>query len=159
MNLFLWNILLAVIWAFVMSQVNATGLAVGFVVGYLVLLFSRPLLPETTYFTGIFRSIGLILFFLLELLKSSVRVAIDVLRPNVEARVNAAVFAVALDVRSEGGITLLANCISLTPGTLSLDVSEDRRTLFVHGMYVDDPEEAAREIKEGFERRILEVSR
>ncbi|TVQ97861.1 MAG: Na+/H+ antiporter subunit E [Deltaproteobacteria bacterium] len=157
MNLLLWNVLLALIWAFIMSDVTARGLAVGFVIGYLVLLFSRPLFPETRYFSKLFRAVALAVFFVVELLKSSVRVAIDVLHPDVERRMEAAVFSVPLDVKSDLGISLLANLISLTPGTLSLDVSEDRSTLFIHGMYVDDVEAARREIKEGFERRIMEV--
>ena len=53
----------------------------------------------------------------------------------------------------------LANLVSLTPGSLSLDVSEDRRTLYVHVMFLDDVESCRREIKEGFERRVLELLR
>ena len=56
-------------------------------------------------------------------------------------------------------ITLLANLITLTPGTLTLDVSADKRQMFVHFMHVDDPAEAVQEIKSGFERRILEATR
>ncbi|MBW3600685.1 MAG: Na+/H+ antiporter subunit E, partial [Planctomycetes bacterium] len=56
-------------------------------------------------------------------------------------------------------ITLLANLITLTPGTLSLDVSEDRKTLFVHAMYIEDPEKLRRHVKEGMERRVLELLR
>ncbi len=51
-------------------------------------------------------------------------------------------------------ITTLANLISLTPGTLTLDVSADRRVLFVHAMDASDPEEVRREVKQGFERRV-----
>ena len=53
----------------------------------------------------------------------------------------------------------LANLISLTPGTLSLDVSPDRRTLYVHAMATTSPDHLRREIRDGFERRILEVFR
>ncbi len=60
---------------------------------------------------------------------------------------------------SDVEITLLANLVTLTPGTLSLDVSEDRSTLFVHAMFVDDPDVLRREIKHGFERRVLELLR
>lgn len=49
--------------------------------------------------------------------------------------------------------------ISLTPGTLSVDLSEDRKTLFVHVMFLDDVEKARKEIKNGLESRILEVTR
>jgi multicomponent Na+:H+ antiporter subunit E len=54
-------------------------------------------------------------------------------------------------------LTILANALTLTPGTLTLDISDDRTTLFVHFMHVDDPEEMRREIKDGFEKRILEI--
>jgi multicomponent Na+:H+ antiporter subunit E len=47
----------------------------------------------------------------------------------------------------------------LTPGTLSLDVSPDRRTLYVHAMATTSPDDLRREIQQGFERRILEVFR
>jgi multicomponent Na+:H+ antiporter subunit E len=56
---------------------------------------------------------------------------------------------------------LLANLITLTPGTLSLDVSADRRVLYIHVMYIDDDDldSIRRSIKEGFERRVLEALR
>jgi multicomponent Na+:H+ antiporter subunit E len=56
-------------------------------------------------------------------------------------------------------ILLVANLISLTPGTLSIDLSGDRQTLFVHVMYLDDPETFRQSVKEGIEKRILEVTR
>jgi multicomponent Na+:H+ antiporter subunit E len=49
--------------------------------------------------------------------------------------------------------------ISLTPGTLSLDVSADRKILYIHAMYIDDVNAVRRKIKDGFERRVLEVLR
>jgi multicomponent Na+:H+ antiporter subunit E len=67
--------------------------------------------------------------------------------------------AVPLDARTDAEIVLLANLITLTPGTLSLDLSDDRTVLYVHAMYLTDPDELRREIKEGFERRVLEVLR
>jgi multicomponent Na+:H+ antiporter subunit E len=71
------------------------------------------------------------------------------------------VVAIPLDARTDAEITLLANLITLTPGTLSLDVSSDRRMLYIHVMYIDndDLEEVRRKIKAGFERRVLEVLR
>jgi multicomponent Na+:H+ antiporter subunit E len=60
---------------------------------------------------------------------------------------------------SDNEITMLSNLLTLTPGTLSLDVSADRKVLYVHAMYIDDVDEVRRKIKEGFERRILEVLR
>ena len=68
-----------------------------------------------------------------------------------------AVIAVPLELRSDHGITLLAHLISLTPGTTSLHVSEDRRTLFVHALDGQDPTAVADGIKAGFERAIMRV--
>jgi multicomponent Na+:H+ antiporter subunit E len=53
----------------------------------------------------------------------------------------------------------VANLISLTPGTLSIDLSEDRSILYVHVMFLDDPDRFRQSIKNGVERRVLEVMR
>ena len=49
--------------------------------------------------------------------------------------------------------------MTLTPGSLSLDVSSDRRVLYLHVLYIDDVEALRREVKEDYERRVLEVLR
>lgn len=71
------------------------------------------------------------------------------------------VVAIPLDARTDAEITLLANLITLTPGSVSLDLSEDKRSLYVHAMYIDggDVEAYRRAIKEGLERRVLELLR
>jgi multicomponent Na+:H+ antiporter subunit E len=93
-----------------------------------------------------------------ELLLANLRLACDVLTPGYHLRPG--VVAVPLDARTDTEITLLANMITLTPGSFSLDVSADRRVLYVHVMYLDeDVDEFRRRIKNGFERRILEVLR
>jgi multicomponent Na+:H+ antiporter subunit E len=60
-------------------------------------------------------------------------------------------------VQSDFEILLVTNLISLTPGTLSLDVTPDRKTLIVHAMFADDPEGLVRELKDGMERMVKEV--
>ena len=69
------------------------------------------------------------------------------------------IIAVPLDAKTDVEITLLANLVSLTPGTISLDVSDDRSVLYVHAMFVEDPQRLCQEIKSGFERRILDLLR
>jgi multicomponent Na+:H+ antiporter subunit E len=94
-------------------------------------------------------------FFAWELLLSNLRVAAAILGPR--HRLRPGVVAVPLDVTSDAEITLLASLITLTPGTLTLDVSPDRRTLYVHLLAMDDAGAARRAIKDGFERRIRAV--
>jgi multicomponent Na+:H+ antiporter subunit E len=98
-----------------------------------------------------------VLFFLWELLLANLRVARDVLLPLRCLRPG--IIAVPLDVTSDVEIALLSNLITLTPGTLSLDVSADRRFLYVHVMNLADAEAARRNIKEGLERKALEAIR
>ena len=64
-----------------------------------------------------------------------------------------------LDARTDMEIMAVANLISLTPGTLSIDLSDDRRYLYVHVMFLDDVDAVRRELKDGLERRVLEVLR
>jgi multicomponent Na+:H+ antiporter subunit E len=78
-----------------------------------------------------------------------------------ESYVCPGVVAIPLDARTDAEIALLANLITLTPGSVTLDLSEDRRVLYVHAMYIDggDVEAYRRSVKEGLERRVLELLR
>ncbi|MEX0928848.1 MAG: Na+/H+ antiporter subunit E [Balneolales bacterium] len=158
MNIFLINILLAFIWGTVTGHFSIGNLAVGFILGYIILLISRPVLYESDYANNFWRAIGLGIYFLKELFVSSIRVAVDVVKPGFNMR--SGVVAIPLDARTDMEITMLANMISLTPGTLSLDVSDDRTKLYIHAMYIDTDVEAVRkEVKSGMERRLLRVVR
>ncbi|MEM9787739.1 MAG: Na+/H+ antiporter subunit E, partial [Pseudomonadota bacterium] len=68
-----------------------------------------------------------------------------------------AILEMPLDVKSDIEILLVTNLISLTPGTLSLDVTPDRKTLIVHAMFADDPDEVIASLKSGMERLVKEV--
>jgi multicomponent Na+:H+ antiporter subunit E len=67
------------------------------------------------------------------------------------------ILAIPLDATRDSEILLLAMLINLTPGSVALDVSDDRRVMYVHSMYIDSPEAARAEIKNGFERRVLQL--
>jgi multicomponent Na+:H+ antiporter subunit E len=99
----------------------------------------------------------LILSFAWELLLSNIRLAADVLRPRM--RMRPGIVAVPLDARTDLEIVLLSNLVTLTPGTLTIDVSPDRRTLYVHAMFVSSREAIVDDIKRGLERRVLAATR
>ncbi len=159
MTLFLLNILLAIIWSAITGTFSLANLLIGFFLGYLVILVAAPAIDNDHYARRLPKAIALILFFLKELVVSSVRVAVDVLRPGF--KMESGVVGIPLDVETDVEKTLLANMISLTPGTLSLDISEDGKTLYIHAMYIDngDVNAVIKEIKGGMERKILEVTR
>lgn len=154
MKLFAINLLLALMWGAVHGSFSATTLAVGAVLGFVALWLASPILDETGYFARVGRVASFLAFYLWEIVASALRVARDVLSPRL--RVRPGVVAVPLDGRTDLEITLFANLVSLTPGTLSLDVSPDRRTLYVHAMDLGDGnvEAWSRELKRTEERVI-----
>ncbi len=157
MNLFLLNLLLAIAWIALTGAFTPTNLLFGFGLSYLLLWATRSLRGPSGYFTKAPRVISFVLYFIWEMIVATLRVARIVLSPR--ANVRPAVVAIPLTVRSAGEITLLANLITLTPGTLFLDVSMDRCVMYVHAMHVDDLDAFRASIKNGFERRVLELLR
>ena len=116
-----------------------------------MLLGSILLALPWTLLSRTVNALRLAVFFAWELLVANFRVAADVLGGN---RIEPAVVAIPLDVTSDGEILLLAMLINITPGSVTIDLSNDRRTLYVHVMHMKSPEQTRREIKDGFERRI-----
>ena len=198
MNLFLLNILLAVTWGMATGEFTEPNLAVGFVIGYLILRFAKPLLGPSPYFGKVTQAIAFAVRYVWDLFLANLRVAYDVLVPGAwsvagkpavgarqagrrsagtsgrispadnlrapltpESYVCPGVVAIPLDARTDAEITMLANLITLTPGSVSIDLSDDKRVLYVHAMYIDggDVDAYRRSVKEGLERRVLELLR
>jgi multicomponent Na+:H+ antiporter subunit E len=157
MILLLLNILLALAWVALTGEFSPANLVVGFVFGYATLWIAQRLEGRTAYFRKVGKVIGFGFFFAWEIIEANLRVAYDVLSPR--QRISPGIIAIPLDAKTDDEITLLANLITLTPGTLSLDVSEDKKVLYIHAMYVEDVDQFKRELKDGLERRLLEVLR
>jgi multicomponent Na+:H+ antiporter subunit E len=127
-----WGLLLwlAAVWVGLWGSVTPANVLGGLGIGALLL----AVLPLTDVeSTGIVRPAALARFvgyFLVDLVRSSVQVVVLVLRPTVQLR--QAVIAVPVLGASDNLLTLLANAISLTPGTLTLEVDRPRSTLYVH---------------------------
>jgi multicomponent Na+:H+ antiporter subunit E len=149
-----WHVLLGVLWTALTPSYTVPSFMLGVLVAHLALRVSHGR-PASTRKIRLF--IGFLGFFAKEVVVSAVRVAVDALAPR--PRLRPAVVELPLDVRTEGQITLLAILITLTPGTLALDVSSDRRTLYLHAMFAADADRVRRDIKLGFERRVLELAR
>lgn len=157
MSVLLANVLLALAWGAVTGSFSFLNLLFGFVLAALALWLIREQIGTSGAVTRVWRAFSLACLFLYELVMSSVRVAIIVLSPKRE--LNPAIIAYPLQVDRDFEITLLANLITLTPGTLSVDVSEDRGTLFIHCIDVPDVDAVIADIRNGFERKIMETFR
>jgi multicomponent Na+:H+ antiporter subunit E len=157
MNLFFINTFIALGYMGIGGRFTLTGAAVGFGLGYAALWLTHPLYGRSRYFKRAPRAVALLGYFLVELFLSNLRVLWDVVTPRHISRPG--IVGIPLAASTDLEILLVTNLISLTPGTLSVDLSKDNRTLFVHVMFLDDPEGFRAHIKDGLERRILEVTR
>jgi multicomponent Na+:H+ antiporter subunit E len=155
MKYLLLNISLGLVWAVLTEEFTQENFLFGIGLGFLLLFLLRDVVGTTAYSKKVWQVVYFGLYFLWELLIANLHVAFEVITPKLHMR--PAIVAVPLDLKGDFEITLLANLITLTPGTLSLDISDDKKTLYVHGMYVDDVEEFRRSIKQGFEKRVQEL--
>lgn len=155
MKLFLVNILLALVWIALTGRFNAENLGIGFLVSFIVLALTSRIWGGKPYTQKARYIIQFILYVLWEIIVSSIIVALDVIRPKLTARPG--VIAIPLEKDTNLEITILANLISLTPGTLSLDISTDKKMLFVHCMFASDAEGLRKNIKETLEAPILRI--
>ena len=158
-------LLLTLVWLLITVEFSLLNILLGFGLALLVVAIGEHTLPnellrwprrraDGQYPIHLGRLIPFAGFFLREMLMASIDVAVAILtrRP-----LHPGVVAVPLNLTRDIQITLLANLITLTPGTLTLEVAEDKKTIFVHTIDLDDPQAFRAEIKNGFEKRILEV--
>ncbi len=152
------NLLLALLWASVIGPFSPANLAVGFVVGYGVLRIAGGRGDAPRYVRQVLATLRLAGFTVVELVVANIRVARYTL--SSLGSLQPAVLEVPLEADvTDAEVTLLSILVTLTPGTLTLDVIGDNQAMLIHFMHVDDATEAVDEIKRGFERRILEVTR
>jgi len=156
-NRFLSNIILTFIWVALTGTFTLSNYLFGFLLGFFILRMVTLGRSEAKYFRIVPKVIAFIFYFLYELVKANLQVAYEVMTPHYN--MSPGIIKVPLDVETDLEITFLANLISLTPGTLSLDVSDDKKVLYVHAMYIKDREKFIQGIKNGFEKRILEILR
>jgi multicomponent Na+:H+ antiporter subunit E len=149
--------ILALLWAAITGNFSGLNLLFGAMIAGVPVLLLRNKVVSKGLLRRSLRAGSLLLLFLRELMISAFRVAVLVLRPDMSAHIRPGIVGVPLTVRSDAEITLLANMITLTPGTVSVDVSDDRKTLYVHALVITDRQALIDEIKNGFERKVREV--
>ena len=155
MQLFLMNILLAISWCALTSDPSLANFVAGFIVGYTAMALSPVRKISRGYFRRLPRILGLLLFFLRELVLSGLRATREALSPIKRSQPK--VIRVATDLRERSHLLVLAQLISLTPGTLVLDVDETVGVLYVHAMFARDEPEFLQELRGGMEKRIKEA--
>ncbi|MCU0832376.1 MAG: Na+/H+ antiporter subunit E [Rhizobiaceae bacterium] len=155
MNVGTINLVFAILWMAVTGTFSLPNFVLGFVFGALALYLIREQTGSDGYFARWRRIGALVRLFLYELAMSAWRVATMVLRRDMDLKPG--IFSYETALTRDAEITLLANLITLTPGTLSVDVSDDKRTLYIHAVDCRDIEATRADIRNGFEKRIREA--
>ncbi|CAM3908341.1 Na+/H+ antiporter subunit E [Mesobacillus thioparans] len=153
----LLNFILAFVWMFLKTSYSPASFFVGYFFGLLIIYIFRRFFNSRFYLLRVVAVVNLFYIFNKELILSNIEVLKAVLRPKLN--IKPGIFAFPTELNQDWEITMLANLITLTPGTLVVDISDDNKILYVHAMDISDADEAIQSIKNTFEKAIMEVSR
>lgn len=154
---FLMNLLLAFIWVALTGALYFSNFYFGFLLGFFLLWLTRRNEMDKRYFNRVPKIISFVFYFIWEMLKANVHVAYDVITPRFFMKPG--IVKYPLIAKSDFEINILATMISLTPGTLIMDISDDRKAIYIHVMYLHDKDKFIENIKNNLERRLMEIMR
>jgi multicomponent Na+:H+ antiporter subunit E len=154
---FLMNLLLSFIWVALTGSMYYSNFLFGFLLGFFILWIMNRNETDQRYFYRVPKIIGFVFFLLYKMIVANLEVAYDVITPKYFFRPG--IVCYPMQAKTDLEINLLSTIISMTPGTLILDISEDKKSLYIHVMYLKTKEKFMEEIKNGFEKKLLEVLR
>lgn len=149
------SILLLVVWLLLNNTVAPGHLVLGSIIAIIIPWLTQPLMtprPGIRKFGLAFRYLIVLLY---DIVRSNIQVALLICKPMRSLRPG--MLAIPLELKDELSITILASTISLTPGTVSAEISEDRHWLYVHALHVEDEASTIARIKHRYERPLREI--
>lgn len=144
-------------WLLLNNTLAMGHVVLGLILAILIPWFSQRFWPEGICIhqpLTLLRFMGIVMW---DILVANITVARWVLGSN--DKLQPAWLSIPLDIQSPLGISLLANTISLTPGTVSCDLSADQRSLLVHALHVEDRDAVIADMKRRYEQPLMEVFR
>ncbi|MBY6273288.1 MAG: Na+/H+ antiporter subunit E [Caldibacillus debilis] len=151
------NLLIAALWMFLHDSWSFLSFFGGYLVGIFILFFIRRFFKKPFYIIMIARTVKLLAIFIVELISSSFLVMRQVLRPNIN--VKPGIFRLETDLDSDIEVTLLAMLITLTPGSVVMEITPDSRALYIHAMDIPESRDAVLRSQKVFEKAIKDVTR
>ena len=150
------NMILALTWMFLTTSATGPSFVIGYLLGAIILYLFRRFFDTPFYLRKVVSVVKLLLIFIRELLIANLDVFKAILRPKLELKPG--IFSYETTLKKDWQITLLANMITLTPGTLVMEISPDNQTLYIHALNIGEIDEMTAGIRDSFERVIKEVS-
>lgn len=151
------NLLIGVIWMFLQDDWSVLTFFSGYLFGLLVLYILRRYLPTKFYLVTLLAIFQLFMVFIYELFTSSILVIKQIIRPKI----NITPGIITLETQLEGDleVTLLALLLTLTPGSVVIEVSSDSKKFYIHAMDIPESSNAVLQSKVKFEKAIKKVTR
>ena len=150
------TILLAVVWMLLQNTVSAGMVVFSIILGIVIPIVTRRWWPDRPDSMRMYPMLKYCLLVMWDILVANVEVAWIILtKPNADMKPNWVI--IPLELKSPEAITILAGTITLTPGTMSADLSDAGHSLLVHALDAEDPDAVRDEIKHRYERRLLEI--
>jgi multicomponent K+:H+ antiporter subunit E len=153
----LFTLFLTGFWLLLVNELSVAQVLLGLVLGLLLSLLTVRFAAEMRPVARWGKAMELAGVFLYDMVVANLTVAAYVL--GLKRPIRPAFVEVKLDMRDAGVIALLAAMVTLTPGTVSVDVDRARGVLLVHVLVTDDPNQTARDIKTRYESRLKEIFR
>ncbi|SDZ87966.1 Na+/H+ antiporter subunit E [Rubrimonas cliftonensis] len=150
------SVTLMLVWMMLVNEVSLGALVLGAALGVVVPLLTAPYWPGRPRLTRGWGLAGFVALVLRDVVAANIAVARLIIF-HTNASLRPAFFAVPLELRQPEAITLLAGAITMTPGTVSCDLSADGRSLLVHVLDAPDPDAVRDEIKLRYEKRLMEI--
>ncbi len=94
-------------------------------------------------------------FYFSEMVKANLMLARDILSPKI--KIKPGIVRINIDEKTDNQLLIIFNLITMTPGSMCMDLSADRKAIYVHGMYVNDRDRFEAEIKNGIIAKVMEV--
>lgn len=152
----LLTLLLIVVWMLLQNHLSAGMLVFGLILGVLIPRVTSPWWPDQPQDMRADRMLGYCAIVLWDIVIANIEVAWIILTvPN--SKMKPAWVVIPLDLREPEALTILAGTITLTPGTVSADFSDEGHSLLVHALHTHDPEGDRDRIKHRYERRLKEI--
>jgi multicomponent Na+:H+ antiporter subunit E len=151
------NLLIGVIWMFLQDDWSVLTFFSGYLFGLLVLYILRRYLPTKFYLVTLLAIFQLFIVFIYELFTSSILVIRQILRPKIN--ITPGIFTLETQLEGDLEVTLLALLLTLTPGSVVIEVSSDSKKFYIHAMDIPESSNAVLQSKAKFEKAIKKVTR
>lgn len=151
------NLIIAFVWMFLNNAWNGVGFLTGYLLGLLLIGSMRRFFPQRFYIVRVWAIIKLIALLFKELVRASIEVIRQIMKPKLD--IGPGIFTYQTQLSSDWEVTLLCLLIALTPGSLPLEISGNQRKLYIHAPDIKDQQKMSDDIKNTFEKAIMEVTR